>query len=108
MMVIEEDRALKITCSYCRGVNEEDEHRCQRCGRRLLATASQGQGAAYMSAAPFSSAATAPALRPVPAPPREMPAMAEAVAPPETAAAEPPRRVAFQRSLFSMREAPQV
>jgi uncharacterized RDD family membrane protein YckC len=100
MTAFEEDGVLKITCSYCHAANEEDDHRCRRCGRRLLATASEN------AAAPYSSAATAPVLRPVPAPSREIPA--DPVARPETPAVDAPRRVTFQRSLFSPRETPQV
>lgn len=101
---------MKITCSYCRAANEDDEHRCQRCGRRLLATASQNSRAAYMEGS------TAPALRPVPDLPREVvpepviqPASIQpAMIQPKTALQESPRRVVFQRSLFSPREVPQV
>jgi uncharacterized RDD family membrane protein YckC len=54
------------------------------------------------------SAATAPALHPVPAPTLQMPAASETASRQEAAPADQPRRVVFQRSLFSSREAPQV
>jgi uncharacterized RDD family membrane protein YckC len=92
---------VKITCSYCRAANEEDEHRCTRCGRRLLAAASQGP-AAYMNAA------TAPALHAIPDATTQMPAASGTAAIEDVAFPDQPRRVVFQRSLFSARETPQV
>lgn len=59
-----------MTCSYCRTLNSDEEHRCRRCGRRLTGTlsdtASDGQSlrvdgalAAQPMAAPrYSAAAT--------------------------------------------------
>lgn len=77
-----------MTCSYCRAWNPEEEHRCQRCGRRLRPAAARPAPDTY----PLS-AATAPVLRPVP----EIPA-----------AAPPPSRptVSYQQPLF--REMPKV
>lgn len=89
---------MKITCSYCRAANEEDDHRCSRCGRRLLAAAST----AYMNSA------TAPALHAVPDAAVQTQAASETAAREEAAPSDQPRRVVFQRSLFSTREAPQV
>ena len=90
---------MKITCSYCRAANEEDDHRCQRCGRRLETGASQNPPPTY------TQTATAPALRPVPAPSREISATAE---PGRADTGDAPRRVAYQRPLFNQREVPQV
>lgn len=92
---------MKITCSYCRASNEEDEHRCTRCGRRLLATASQN------IVPPYATAATAPALHAVPSPAREVKAAGGGAAQ-ETGSQETVRCVVYQRSLFNARETPQV
>ena len=92
---------MKITCNYCHTVNDEDEHRCNRCGRRLLATASP------LTSAPYNAEATAPALRPVPVPARDANAAAQTSAADNTPA-DSPRRVIYQRSLFNARETPQV
>ena len=47
-----------MECPYCSTVNMADEHRCQRCGRRL-----DPNGSPYLRQ-PYRRAATAPALQP--------------------------------------------
>ncbi len=67
----ETDWNFLITCPYCASENSGDEHRCQRCGRRLEP--------ATTTKVYFSRDATAPALAPVAAveaPPREAEAAA--------------------------------
>lgn len=79
-----------ITCPYCRSENSGDEHRCQRCGRRLEPdTASK----IY-----FTRDATAPALAPV----------AKAEPAPPSVAAPPSLRVVGnpQRALFPLQQEP--
>ncbi len=81
----ETEKNALITCPYCRSENSGDEHRCQRCGRRIEPdTASK----IY-----FTREATAPALAPVP----------KAETPPP-AAAPPSLRVVGnpQRALFPL------
>ena len=92
---------MKITCSYCRAANEDDEHRCHRCGRRLSATSSKDSASTYMNVA------TAPALYPVPATPLQMPT-SESMDQQDGEPGDQRRRVVFQRSLFANRETPQV
>jgi uncharacterized RDD family membrane protein YckC len=75
-----------MTCTYCQSANSENDHRCRRCGRRLLGTA--------VSAPPgYASAIGATALA--------------AMAAPAVAEAERPRRPA-QTSLFVEELAPRV
>src|SRR5215470_15268201 len=81
-----------MECRYCRAQNAEDDHRCQRCGRRLRT-----------SPAYVGSSAAAPELQFEPA------ARPEPVVPP--VATQPlarPRAAAYQQSLFSSREVPRV
>src|SRR5579863_3039283 len=81
-----------MECRYCRAQNAEDDHRCQRCGRRLRVTQGYvGQSAA----APELSFETI--LRPEGASP--------------AAPSQPQARIklpAYQQSLFSSREFPRV
>lgn len=89
---------MKTTCNYCRASNAEDDHRCNRCGRRLQSSPPQTLAAAYGVA----NTATARNLRPVPQPTPVAPIETQPA--PETTA----RRPAYQRSLFSPRELPRV
>ncbi len=73
-----------ITCPYCAAPNGEDEHRCQRCGRRIEESSSP----VY-----YLRDATAPALSVVARPETEAPAPAPA-----------PRTVQYQPPLFAHRE----
>lgn len=82
------------TCMYCRANNAEDDHRCRRCGRRLQFAPPPG-----VVQLP-SRTATALRLQPEAAPAPEP----EAFEP----APKPQRAIAYQRSLFSSREVPQV
>jgi uncharacterized RDD family membrane protein YckC len=81
-----------MECRYCRAQNAEDDHRCQRCGRRLRVT----QGYTGQSAA-------APELR--------FEQILQTEAAPQPAPGQPAARVklpAYQQSLFSSREFPRV
>lgn len=71
-----------MRCRYCQAVNEAEERRCVRCGRRLHLSAPQPAPEAYVSTS------TAPALDYYPSP--------QAAAPPESA----PLRVSYQPPLF--------
>jgi uncharacterized RDD family membrane protein YckC len=81
-----------MECRYCRAQNGGDDHRCQRCGRRLRVTGGYiGQSAA------------APELQFEPAPRTEQA--------PRAAASQPVPRAkvpAYQQSLFNSREFPRV
>ena len=82
-----------MECRYCRAQNAEDDHRCQRCGRRLRVSHGYvGQSAA----APDLRFETI--LRP-----EGMPAPAPSQPP-----AARPHLPAYQQSLFSSREFPRV
>ena len=76
-----------MNCQYCRATNSEDDHRCQRCGRRLQ----EGPGAA----ASYSREATVRVLEPVAQP-----------AEPQVAARTVGAAIQYQRALFSQREYP--
>jgi uncharacterized RDD family membrane protein YckC len=87
-----------MECRYCQASNAEDDHRCQRCGRRLRMTPIYP-----------STSAAAPALHyqlVEPEPVREVRRNNVAVAD----AAAPPRRkpTNYQPSLFNAREVPRV
>jgi uncharacterized RDD family membrane protein YckC len=61
---------MHMTCSYCRYLNLDGEHRCRRCGRPLADTyamATRGNLATVPQAAPVH----APAAAPPPGPPRQ-------------------------------------
>ena len=77
------------SCSYCRTLNADDEHRCRRCGRRLSE-----------DARPLVTGALATQPLPVRRFP-EVPA-------PEPHAQPPARRVPTQPSLFADRPQPKV
>lgn len=94
-----------MICHYCRSENSDDDHRCQRCGRRLQSTQPLTPAQA-MPTVPYSRSAAAHALAPSGMPENvASPSLREA-APEETA----PQRssVQYQRALFSNRELPQV
>lgn len=76
-----------MECRYCRADNAEDEHRCQRCGRRLRVTP------VYLG-----QSSAAPELR--------FEEDAQPIAGPESAPR--PRAVGYQPSLFGSREMPRV
>ncbi len=76
-----------MNCQYCRATNSEDDHRCQRCGRRLQ----EGPG----PTASYSREATARVLEPV----------AQAVGP-QPASRPIGSTIQYQRALFSQREYP--
>lgn len=78
-----------ISCSYCRTLNADDEHRCRRCGRRLSED--------------VRPHVTTGALATQPAPVRRFP---EATAPPRPH--PPAHRVPTQPSLFAERPQPKV
>lgn len=76
-----------MECRYCRAWNDEEEHRCGRCGRRLKPSVARPAPETY----PIATA-TAPALEV-----REPVAkVAEFPPPPQTG----PQRAAYQRALF--------
>ena len=61
-----------MTCDYCRSVNAEDDHRCRRCGRRLMGSAVEAspeysRRALQAVGATALAAATAELKRPQPA-----------------------------------------
>lgn len=93
-----------MICQYCRTENSDDDHRCQRCGRRLQA--SQAPMAPQpIPAAPYSRSAAAHALAPIT---REtQPADASPLEAQREATPERPS-VQYQRTLFSNRDLPQV
>ncbi len=83
-----------IECRYCRAMNDEEEHRCARCGRRLSMAVARSAPDTYplasgprAAAAVATAAATAPAVTPFP----------EQVPEQEASA---PERATYQRSLF--------
>ncbi len=76
-----------MNCKYCRAVNSEDEHRCQRCGRRLQ----EGPGAVPVYSRDAAARVMEPVARAV-----------ETPAPHRTVGAA----VQYQRALFSQREYP--
>ena len=69
-----------MQCLYCRHSNLEDEHRCQRCGRRLPAAPARPAPANYAGSYQFAHA-TALATAAATAPARERPEPAVAPAP---------------------------
>jgi uncharacterized RDD family membrane protein YckC len=73
-----------ITCPYCRSENSADEHRCQRCGRRLEADTA--------SKILYTREATARALAPVP---KAEPASSPAAASPSLRLIGNPQRALF-------------
>jgi uncharacterized RDD family membrane protein YckC len=81
-------------CQYCRTWNDEDEHRCQRCGRRLKTPPARPAPETYPVNSPGGAlaAATAPA------------AVAEAPRPSLSDRPDAPR----QGSLFQAREAAKI
>ena len=90
-----------MKCPYCRALNAQDEHRCQRCGRRL------GETSHSFTGTRFQHGAAAPALN---YGAEEKPeAHAGSTANPTPAGRQEPqtqpRRAVFQRSLF---ETPRV
>jgi uncharacterized RDD family membrane protein YckC len=85
-----------MECRYCLAWNEDDEHRCRHCGRRLRPSAARPAADTYAI-----NTSPAPALEQLYEPAAEAVAAAAAKASPRTDA-----RVSYQRSLF--REAPQV
>lgn len=84
-----------MNCQYCRASNTADDHRCQRCGRRLEDSVNSFARPAY------GRGATARVLEPA----VDQPAGDQHVQPdPVTHVDEPPRRsVPIQPSLFSTR-----
>ncbi len=85
----ETDENALITCPYCASENSGDEHRCQRCGRRIEADTA--------SKIFFTREATAPALAPVP---KAEPAPSLAAAPNLRLVGNP------QRALFPLQQEP--
>lgn len=79
-----------MECQYCRAINDEDEHRCCKCGRRLH----HGTAAPSLHTYPPVTTATAPSL----APARE----SHAVEQPKPPGVHP----VYQRTLFN--EVPRV
>ena len=94
---------MNNTCSYCHAAIGEDDHRCHRCGSRLHLSPSQAIAAAYG----ISNTATARAIRPATSLSDPV-AVEEAAQCPENAPESNPRRVAYQRPLFSSKEVPHV
>src|SRR5277367_2335892 len=92
-------RTFFMECRYCRSLNAEDDHRCQRCGRRLRMTpVYTGQSAA------------APDLYAAPAEARHS-AASNAAAPAAREAAQESTKtrlqvVAYQPNLFGSRDMP--
>lgn len=85
---------MTTTCHYCRARNEADDHRCQRCGRRL------GESGSF----PVSTSALAPDLRSQPQPAaKSTPAFGPQIVPPP-ARAGVRSDVAYQASLFGPQE----
>jgi|SRR5579863_388333 len=76
-----------MNCQYCRAVNSEDDHRCQRCGRRLQ----DGPGAVPGYSREAAARVLEPAARAV-----ETPAAVRTVG----------AAIQYQRALFSQREFP--
>jgi uncharacterized RDD family membrane protein YckC len=82
-----------MTCSYCGVHNEEEEHRCRRCGRRLDSANPRPAPGAY----PVLGSVALPAIQP------EVPVI---VPPPEPG--QPRRPTAYQAPLFAAREVPKI
>ena len=82
-----------MTCRYCGAQNEEEDHRCRRCGRRLHLSNPQPAPEMY----PVMSAATAPEVQP------EIPVI---VPPPDPE--RPQRTENYQSVLFPVREVPKA
>jgi uncharacterized RDD family membrane protein YckC len=85
-----------MTCRYCGTWNDEDDHRCHRCGRRLHSANARPAPETF----PVKTA-TAPAIHRVTEAPAASPALP---------AEEPPvrRRAPIQPSLFSSKDLPQI
>lgn len=84
-----------MECRYCSATNEEDDHRCCRCGRRLRANTARPAPDTYPAAI---TTATAPSLIGL----YEQVARDGGVAPAAEPVAEPvtAQRLAYQRELF--------
>ncbi|HUS05517.1 MAG TPA: RDD family protein [Bryobacteraceae bacterium] len=93
------------TCHYCRTQNEADDHRCQRCGRRLIE-----QARPRAEAFPVSTSALAPDLRyEAPATAAAAPAFGpQIVPPPVPRPSDAPADPAYQASLFGLHEVPRT
>jgi uncharacterized RDD family membrane protein YckC len=80
-----------MECRYCRALNDEEDHRCGRCGRRLRASAARPAPDTY----PITTA-TAPSFME-----SYQPSAAHDVAATSVQAAPTAPRVTYQRALFS-------
>src|SRR3954449_11950720 len=96
-----------MTCQYCTAKNDPEDHRCQRCGRRIHSANERSS----FDRTPVSTSALAPALSFEPvaresrqeAPPR--PAFGPQIVPPQASPSvheqrEDRRSVGYQASLF--------
>jgi len=83
-----------MECRYCQALNAEDDHRCQRCGRRLRMTPVYTGQSAAAPELQFEVASS--------------PARPEPVVVAEEAAKPRLRMVAYQPMLFSSRELPEA
>jgi len=86
-----------MECRYCQAANTSEDHRCRRCGRRLLLSPAYTGSSA---AAPVLQYEAAPALEAVSTPPHRAPSHPEPSA--------PPRPTTYQPSLFTSREMPVI
>jgi uncharacterized RDD family membrane protein YckC len=94
-----------MTCPYCKATNEDDDHRCHRCGRRL------GAGGATSDPHPPIRSAVAPALNTEytsAAAPAAAPKLRVVPRPAAPAAAPDPGAPAIQPSLFGPQEVPRT
>jgi hypothetical protein len=90
-----------MMCTYCRANNEEDAHRCHRCGRRLGTSGPLVTPASYSA----SRSALAQNLASAPAPePRPAPALHVVPPPAESRTSQPSSGPGIQASLFGPHE----
>src|SRR4051794_37362301 len=83
----------KVQCQYCTAQNEPEDHRCGRCGRRLVEAAYQ----------PYTRTAAAPVLQPQEAPSVERierPSFGPQLVPPQPKPNAPVAQSGLQASLF--------
>src|SRR5580698_1728115 len=94
-----------IECGYCRAMNDKEERRCTRCGRRLLMASPRPAPESYSVGGGGWGAATAPAIVPraVSFPEHFAQSLSEQALPERTVPEQlknAPDRVTYQPSLF--------
>jgi uncharacterized RDD family membrane protein YckC len=94
-----------MTCPYCKATNQADDHRCQRCGRRLGTGGPLGDSHAPIRSAVAPALNTEPALAP---PPTPAPRLHVVPRPPMAPPAQDARAPVIQPSLFGPQEVPRT